>query len=183
MNLNFTDAGSGKAVVLIHAFPLSNEMWAPQIEPLASAGYRLLLPDLPGFGGSPLSPAATSIDTMAEAVGLMLDRLQIERAIIGGLSLGGYVALGLYRQRPEKFAALVLCDTTARADDEEKRRARHEMVEKIEASGIAVLVDEMLPKLLSPASHPSLPRLLEARHLRRRLACIPASIVTPRRSP
>ena len=98
-------------VVLLHAFPLNSTLWRPQIE-RAPTGWRFVAPDLPGFGASVL-PAARSVEAMAREVLNVLDEQGIAQAVIGGMSMGGYVTLALYRLAPERFAGMVLADTRA----------------------------------------------------------------------
>src|ERR687890_664148 len=96
-------------VVLLHAFPLNATLWQPQVA-RAPAGWHVVTPDLPGFGRSSLPPART-MEEMARAVATQLDDLEIERAVIGGISMGGYVTLALFRLAPERFSGMILADT------------------------------------------------------------------------
>ena len=144
-------------VVLLHAFPLNATMWRPQVE-RAPTGWRFVTPDLPGFGTSWLPPAAT-IDQMAGEVLNVLDEQGVHRAVIGGLSMGGYVALALYRLAPERFSAMVLADTRAAADTEPQREGRRKMIATVREQGTAAIAEEMLPKLLGPTSERERPAL------------------------
>jgi pimeloyl-ACP methyl ester carboxylesterase len=100
--------------VLLHAFPIGANLWEPQIHSIP-AGWRLITPDLRGFGGSTEldSVAALSIADYAADVTDLLEELGIKRAVIGGSSMGGYVALALYQSTPELFEGLVLANTRA----------------------------------------------------------------------
>src|SRR5258708_7175739 len=109
------DVGQGTPLVLLHAFPLSAAMWLAQRESLAGR-FRVITPDLRGFGGSVLGKDDPSIETMADDVAQMLRSKGLERAVIGGLSMGGYVAMALCRHHPEQVLGLVLADTKAGAD-------------------------------------------------------------------
>jgi len=149
MKLTFEEHGAGKPIVLLHAFPLSRKMWQPQIKALTAKNCRVILPDLRGFGESHNFSDINSMEDMAKDIAELLDVLKIERAIIGGLSMGGYVLFDLFRLFPEKFAALVLCDTNFAADTDEKRNSRFDLIEKIEKNGAQSLVEEMLPNLIS----------------------------------
>lgn len=144
MKLAFEEHGAGKPVVLLHAFPLSRKMWQPQVEAFKTKNYRLILPDLRGFGESHSFSDINSMEDMAKDVAELLDALKIERAIIGGLSMGGYVTFELFLLFPEKFAALVLCDTNFSADNAEKRESRLDLIEKVEKNGASSLIKEML---------------------------------------
>lgn len=140
---------SGKPVVLLHAFPLSRKMWQPQTDALAAAGFHVILPDLRGFGENHNFADINTMEDLAKDVAELLDNLKIERAVIGGLSMGGYVTFNFYRLFPEKFAGLVLFDTNAAADSDEKRQSRFDLIDEIEKSGAQALIEGMLPNLIS----------------------------------
>lgn len=144
-------------VVLIHAFPLNAGLWRPQVD-RAPSGWRFLTPDLPGFGGS-TRPPARSMDDMARAVLAAMDAEEVRRAVIGGMSMGGYVTLALYRLAPERFTGMILADTRATADSEQQREARHRMIVSARLAGPSAVADEMLPKLLGATSHRDRPQL------------------------
>ncbi len=148
------------SVVLLHAFPLNAEMWRPQVEAVP-APWRVITPDLPGFGNSSEAPV-TAMSGMAEHVLRTMDSLGVERAVIGGLSMGGYVTLALYRLAPERFAAMILADTRATADNEAQKEARRKMIATVRAKGATAVADEMLPKLLGATSQRERPELLTA---------------------
>lgn len=144
------EAGRGPAVVLLHAFPLNASMWAAQREALSS-GYRVLCPDQRGFGGSQLGwdHDDPSLDDVADDVAAMLDAKKVDHAVVGGLSMGGYVAMAFVRRHPERVRALVLADTKATADSPEAAANRLRIAEEVMAAGSsAQLVDEVLPKLV-----------------------------------
>ena len=145
--MRYLEAGKGWPVVLLHAFPLSAEMWRPQLDRVPD-GWRFIAPELstlPAEAGS----RATSIDDFAAAVHALLDELAIDTAIVGGLSLGGYVALAMYRLEPERFSGIVLADTRPQADTRDGRRGREEMRQTLASRGIGAIADQMLPRLLS----------------------------------
>jgi pimeloyl-ACP methyl ester carboxylesterase len=149
MTLAFEEFGSGKPLVLLHAFPLSGKMWLPQIASIVENNFHVIVPDLPGFGKSKtFSNEINRMEAMAKAISELLIGLNIPKAIIGGLSMGGYVALNLFRLFPENFAGIILCDTTHSADTREKQLARFELIEKIEKMGMIAIVENVLPNLL-----------------------------------
>ncbi len=145
--LFFEEKGRGYPVVLLHAFPLDSEMWSPQMS-LASRNFRFVCPDLPGFGKSALLDE-NSLESMAQEVLQILNFLQIEKAAIGGLSMGGYLTFNLYRIAPERFSAILLFDTSPLADTEEKRNLRFELIREVKQNGSTALVEKMLPNLIS----------------------------------
>jgi pimeloyl-ACP methyl ester carboxylesterase len=138
---------SNTACVFLHAFPLDSEMWYPQIE-LISKELCVILIDLPGFGKSHLLEPL-SMEIMAAEVSKVLDNLKIHKAIFLGLSMGGYVIFNMVRLFPEKVSALILCDTTPSSDTEQKRQNRLELIKQIEEKGVEILVQQMIPNLLS----------------------------------
>jgi pimeloyl-ACP methyl ester carboxylesterase len=141
------EAGTGLPVVLLHAFPLSAAMWLEQRE-LLSPRCRVITPDQRGFGGSALGEDAPSLGECADDVLALLDRLGLERVVLGGLSMGGYVAMELLRRAPERVRALLLADTKAQADTQEQREGRLRTAATAEAEGVAQLADQLLPALL-----------------------------------
>ena len=144
-------------VVLVHAFPLSAELWDPQRAALPP-GWRLFTPDLPGFGGS-TEPPAMSVEGMAASVLAGMDARGIRRAVIGGMSMGGYVTFALYRLAPERFTGLVLVDTRATADHALQKDGRRKMMVTARERGAQAIADEMLPKLLGDTTkreHPEI---------------------------
>jgi 3-oxoadipate enol-lactonase len=145
MNLSFDDLGQGRPLVLLHAFPLSREMFSPQHT--LSDSCRLLLPDLPGFGGSPGSPK--SVEAMADAVAAFLDARAVGPVVLGGVSMGGYVSLAFARKYGDRLAGLVLADTKAEPDDETAKAGRQKMIDLVHANGTKAVVEQMLPKLLA----------------------------------
>lgn len=146
-------------VVLVHAFPLNATLWSGQRDAMP-AGWRLFAPDLPGFGASTAAPAQ-SVDAMAAAIIAAMDDAGIERAVIGGMSMGGYVTFALLRQAAERFAGVILVDTRATADTDEQKQNRRRMIEMVKEKGSAAVADDMLPKLLGETSRREQPELSE----------------------
>jgi pimeloyl-ACP methyl ester carboxylesterase len=170
-SLRYLESGGGWPVVLIHAFPLSADMWRPQLEAVPE-GWHFMAPDLRGFGGAALDtgPLPTMDDYAADVNGF-LDALEIERAVIGGLSMGGYVTFALFRRSPERFSGVVLADTRSEADTAEGRQARRAMAETLHSAGVSAVADQMVPKLLGEATRRRKPavaallrELIEANH-------------------
>jgi pimeloyl-ACP methyl ester carboxylesterase len=143
------EAGRGPAVVLLHGFPLNATTWSPQREAL-SGSYRVLCPDQRGFGGSQLGwDEVPSLDHVADDVAAMLDAKKLDTVVLGGLSMGGYVAMAFARRHPERLRALVLADTKATADAPEAAESRLRIAEEVlEAGTSSGLVDALMPKLV-----------------------------------
>ena len=135
VDLAYDDRGSGSPIVLLHAFPTDRSLWAAVADEISSDSWRVITPDFRGFGESPLGDDAPSLDVVADDVIALLDSLDIERAVIGGVSLGGYVTLNLLRRYPERVRAAVLVDTKAAADDDGAKERREAMAVAVEAAG------------------------------------------------
>ena len=146
--LHVREAGAGRPVVLLHAFPLSSAMWLEQRNVLGGT-CRVITPDLRGFGGSPLGDDEPSLDAVADDVAAMLDGLDLERVVLGGLSMGGYAAMAFLRRHPGRVAALVLADTKASADGADAAANRERIAARLLADDSSeVLVEDVLPSLL-----------------------------------
>lgn len=146
--LHVREAGAGRPVVLMHAFPLSSAMWLEQRNALGER-CRVITPDLRGFGGSPLGDDEPSLDAMADDVAAMLDGLDLDRVVLGGLSMGGYTAMAFLRRHPDRVAALVLADTKATADAPEAAANRERIAARLLSDESSdVLVADVLPSLL-----------------------------------
>lgn len=135
------EAGAGWPAVLIHAFPLNADMWRPQLERVPD-GWRFLAPHLRG----------TSMREYAAGVLALMDALKIDSAVIGGLSMGGYVTFEMFRQAPSRFAGMVLADTRSAADTPQGREGRIAMRALLADRGPAGVAVRMLPQLLSPGA-------------------------------
>jgi pimeloyl-ACP methyl ester carboxylesterase len=148
--LSWLQSGQGKPLVLLHAFPLHAEMFAGQ-HAAVPHGWMLVTPDLRNLGRSG-GPRATSVGDHADDVLALMRHLGIERAVVGGVSMGGYVTFALLRKAPQRCRALVLADTRADADTEDTRKGRLAMQETARAQGVAAVADAMVPKLLGKTS-------------------------------
>jgi len=149
IEIAYEDVGCGPAIVLIHGYPFNRSLWADQVTALADR-YRVLTLDLRGHGETEASVGTSTMKLMAQDVSALMDELRIDRAVVGGLSMGGYVALAFYQLFPHRVEKLLLADTRAQADTKEAKVTRAEQVEQILAEGMAGIVNAMLPKLLSP---------------------------------
>jgi pimeloyl-ACP methyl ester carboxylesterase len=157
--IRYLEAGAGWPVVLIHAFPLTADMWRGQLQGVPD-GWHLIAPDVRGFGGeTPRAGAPPTMDDLAADVEALLNALEIERAVIGGLSMGAYIVFALFRRAPERFNGMVLADTRAQADTPEGRQARRAMSELVRRDGPAAVADQMMPKLLGETTHRERPEV------------------------
>lgn len=147
-------------LVLLHAFPLTARMWEPQLA-LAEQGWRVIAPQLRGFDGADHELPASSIDDFAGDTIDLLDGLQVREAVIGGLSMGGYVALAMFRHAPRYFQGLVLADTRADADTPATVEGRHRLLGVVRGRGAGGVADEMIPKLLGETTRAQRPEIAE----------------------
>jgi pimeloyl-ACP methyl ester carboxylesterase len=148
-------------LVLLHAFPLDSRVWEEQLA-LADHGWRVIAPDFRGFGSSGAAdPPASSVDDYAGDVIDLLDRLHIDDAVIGGVSLGGYVAFAIFRHAPRYVRALMFVDTRSEADTPEGVIARQRMLRSLGEHGTMPIVEEMVPKLVGPTTLRSRPAIVE----------------------
>src|SRR5829696_7501309 len=153
--------GAGTPLVLLHAFPLDGRMWAPQVEALAGT-YQVIVPDLRGFGAArDQAVEEAGMDLLADDVARLLDDRGLDRVVLGGLSLGGYVALAFLRRHADRVSGLVLLDTKATADGDQARGDRLAMAERVQAEGVGFVPEVMLPKLLGETSREHRPELVD----------------------
>jgi pimeloyl-ACP methyl ester carboxylesterase len=149
--LSYLDEGKGPALVLLHAFPLSRLMWQPQVEVFRQS-YRVVAPDLRGFGGSLGFEGPPSVERMADDVALLLDELKLSQVVLAGLSMGGYVALAFVRRHAARVRGLVLADTKAEPDDAAARANRDRLIALAAEQPASALVEQLVPKLLGETS-------------------------------
>ena len=144
----YRKSGTGPAVVLLHGFPASGILWRNIWDEL-SVSYTVIVPDLPGSGNSPLNKE-TDLSDMAEMVKAILDNEHIDKAVLAGHSMGGYVALAFARLYPARVAGLSLVHSTTDADDEDKKKTRRKSIELIQNGGKDLFISQMVPALFCP---------------------------------
>jgi pimeloyl-ACP methyl ester carboxylesterase len=128
------------------------------------AGWQRIVPDLPGFGLSdPLPPGSASIAAYADDLARLLDDRGVERIVLAGLSLGGYVAFEFWRRHRDRVRALVLVSTRAEPDPPEGRAKRDEMIAQIRADGVRILAESFAPRLLAPGTPADSPAAVNLR--------------------
>jgi pimeloyl-ACP methyl ester carboxylesterase len=157
--MEYDDAGRGRPMVLLHAFPLAREMWRPQVEALRD-DCRLLAPDLRGFGGTGPFDGPPSVERMADDVAGLLDALRVSEAVVAGLSMGGYVALAFARRHGGRLRGLVLADTRAEADGPEARANRDKLIAFARDHSAADVIDQLLPKMVSEETRTRRPEVV-----------------------
>ena len=162
MKLVFDDVGKGFPVVLIHGFPLSRQMWRLQVEALKKAGCRVITPDLPGFGESKPLAGVASMAAYADAVIALLDKLEIDRAVVGGMSMGGYVLLNLVERYPQRLLAALYIVTRAAADDAPGKVRRGDLAGAVRGGDREVVPDAFEKLLFAPETPKKRPELVAA---------------------
>jgi 3-oxoadipate enol-lactonase len=170
LELAYDEAGSGTPLLLVHGWPLDRTMWAAQLGGLGMYA-RVLAPDLRGFGGSTIRPPY-SIDQYADDLVAFLDALGLARAVVCGLSMGGYVAFSMLRRHRDRVRGLVLADTRATADSDEARENRRKLIEVIEREGMSALAERQLPAMLGHSTLARQEQLVET--VRRMMVSTPA---------
>jgi pimeloyl-ACP methyl ester carboxylesterase len=144
--LHFFEKGQGPVLLFLHGFCESGEMWRHLADSL-STQYRVICPDLPGFGNSPLTQPIQSIEEVAEQLEDWMDAHQIKDPVVLGHSLGGYVALALLERMGDRIKAIGLLHSTAFGDDEEKKEMRNRMLVFLKKHGAAKFVTSFVPQL------------------------------------
>lgn len=160
IRIDYHDEGHGTPLMFLHAFPLNRTMWDYQAQALRNR-FRVVIPDLRGFGNSGVSKEPSLMDQHAADMNKLLGSLGIDKAVLIGLSMGGYIALAFYRNYPERVRAMVWADTRAGADKPEARNGRLKAAEKAEREGARAIADEMIPRLLGRTTLETRPEVIE----------------------
>ncbi len=161
ITMAYDDSGSGPPLLLIHGFPLCRRMWHPQLNKLPLAGYRVIAPDLRGFGDSDAPDGPYSMEIFADDVIGLMDHLGIEKAVIGGMSMGGYALFNLLERYPERARGALFITTRANADDEAGRARRLQLATDVRKFGPQVVADAFRQVLFAPDTPAERPKLVE----------------------
>ncbi|HUP44584.1 MAG TPA: alpha/beta fold hydrolase [Thermoanaerobaculia bacterium] len=157
-------------IVWIHGFPLSSAVFAKQ-----PPGFA---PDLAGFGSAPAPAGQYSMDDYARDILAAMDAQGIDRAVVAGLSMGGYVCFAIARLAPERIRGLILIDTRETPDDADGKKGRFDMILKVKEQGVPVVVESMLPKMLTSEA----PRELVDEAQRIMITSSPLGVITALRA-
>lgn len=149
--LHVAHQGFGPALLLVHGFPLDHSMWRHQMRQFGGK-YHVIAPDLRGFGASDVPTETVSMEDYADDLASLLDALRIDKAVLCGLSMGGYIGLQFVQRYPERLAGLILCDTRAVPDTAEAAKNREATAAKVLEEGTAELAKSMLEKLFAPGT-------------------------------
>jgi pimeloyl-ACP methyl ester carboxylesterase len=159
IDIGYEDVGNGIPVVFLHGFPHNRTLWAPQVNALVDRA-RCIAPDLRGFGETTATPPY-SMDQYADDVAALMDGLRVERAVIAGLSMGGYAALAFWRLHRDKVRALVLADTRAGSDSDEGRVKRKEMIALARERGSSAVADAMINAMVGKSTREKSPEIVD----------------------
>lgn len=136
IQISYDDIGEGKIpVIFLHGYPFDKTMWRLQLDALKSSN-RVIACDIRGFGASKNEESPFRIDLFADDLIAFMDKLAIDKAVICGLSMGGFIALNALKRFPSRFEALILCDTQCIADTPEVKEKRYQIIDEIAAYGV-----------------------------------------------
>ncbi len=162
IRIYYTDSGNsaGLPVVFVHGFPFNSLMWTPQVKSFSGI-YRAITFDVRGHGDSDFGDGQYIIDFFVDDLIGLLDYLKIEKAVLVGLSMGGYIALRAIERNPERVTALVLCDTKSTADSNEVKIRRARQIQIVKDVGIARFTEDFLKSIFSEETFVRLPSIVD----------------------
>ncbi|MCF3125519.1 alpha/beta fold hydrolase [Streptomyces arenae] len=151
ITIGYDDEGEAgaPALVLLHGHPFDRSMWAPQLTAFSTT-HRVIAPDLRGYGATTVVPGTTAFATFAEDVAALLDHLGVRKFALGGLSMGGQIAMECHRLFPERLTGLLLADTFATAETPEGKVFRNTLADRLVAEGMKGYADEVRDKMVAP---------------------------------
>ena len=160
ITLNVYDEGDGEVILFVHAFPLDHTIWQPQLEAFSDS-HRVIAPDLRGFGLSEATSGTVGMDRFADDLAALLDALwATERVTLCGLSMGGYIAWQFWKLHPHRLRRLILCDTKALPDNEETKKTRADVADRILKEGPGFLATDVTPRLVSKETQQNRPEVV-----------------------
>jgi len=158
VRIAYDDAGSGpRTLLLVHGHPFDRTMWRPQVEHLRASGWRVIAPDLRGYGASDVVPPITTLDVFASDLAALLDRLGVDGVVIGGLSMGGQIVMDFARQFPHRVRGILLAATFPQAETDAGKTRRNAMADRLLREGMDAYAAEVLPSMLAARSIASMP--------------------------
>lgn len=157
-NLFFQESGSGQPVILLHGFPFHHGIWGKFAQRL-SASCHVYTVDLPGFGKSPILKTPFTLDQIGESIVTWVFGMNLQKPVLIGHSLGGYVALAAIKKDPGLFSSLGLFHSTAYADTEEKKQSRNKVIEFIEKNGVEAFTSNFIDPLFVDPNHPAISKV------------------------
>ena len=173
ITVGYEDEGHGPPLVLIHGHPFDRSMWAPQVTEFARSGWRVIVPDLRGYGDTTVVAGRTPMETFACDIAALLDRLHVVDVGLGGLSMGGPIGMECYRLFAHRSRGLLLADTSPQAETDEGKTFRNEVADRLLREGMAGYAGEMLARMIAPYNVQVLPAV--AAHVHAMMAAAPAA--------
>jgi pimeloyl-ACP methyl ester carboxylesterase len=161
VTIGYDDHGAGDTLVLVHGHPFNRSMWRPQLERFSRAGWRVVAPDLRGYGQTTVVPGTTSFASFAGDVVALLDHLELDQVVLGGLSMGGQIVMEVHRLFPERVRGLVLADTSPQAETPQGREERNAMADRLLGEGMGPYAREVLAKMVAPHNIAALPAVAD----------------------
>ncbi|MFG3496636.1 alpha/beta fold hydrolase [Streptomyces sp. NPDC047886] len=146
----------GLPLLLVHGHPFNRTLWRPQTDALVAAGHRVIVPDLRGYGDSPLAPSgepaprSTPFSVFADDLAALLDHLGVARAVVGGVSMGGQITMEFHRLHGDRVRGLVLSDTSPAAETEDGKAFRNALADRLLAEGMDGYADEVIDRMIAP---------------------------------
>lgn len=162
VEIAYYDSGTGAPLVFLHSFGHNKNLWFPQLTHFLERGFRVVAPDMPGHGGSTFDAGHHTVDAIARSYIELLDTLGLERVVLAGISMGGYVALRMWALKPALISALVLSNTKAERDSDEIVARRRAQIASIQEHGLAAFIHTGAPKRLSPKTLEHKPWVLDS---------------------
>jgi pimeloyl-ACP methyl ester carboxylesterase len=156
ISIGYDDEGTGEPLVLVHGHPFNRSMWRPQAERFR-ANHRVIAPDLRGYGETTVVPGKTPLEAYARDLESLLDHLGVDEFVLGGLSMGGQIAMECYRLFPDRVRGLILADTFAKAETAAGKKHRNDLADLLLREGMDQYSEQLLPEMLAPANLPRLP--------------------------
>jgi pimeloyl-ACP methyl ester carboxylesterase len=158
ITIAFDDYGSAPdTLLLVHGHPFNRSMWTAQLTAATGAGWRVLAPDLRGYGESTVVPGIVHLETFAADLAALLDHLDINRVVLCGLSMGGQIVMEFARQFPQRVRGLILAATFPQPETTEGKVRRNAMADRLLREGMNGYAAEVLPQMLAAHSIEALP--------------------------
>ncbi len=162
ITIGFDEVGEGhNTLLLVHGHPFNRSMWRPQLGAAREAGWRVLAPDLRGYGETTVVPGKTPLNVFAADLAALLDHLDIEDVVIGGLSMGGQIVMEFARRYPRRVRGIVLAATFPQSETDEGKRSRNATADRLVREGMRAYADSVLPKMLAARSIETLPAVAD----------------------
>lgn len=159
--ISYHDSGTGTPLLFLHSFGHNKNLWYPQLTHFAELGYRVIAPDMPGHGESSFDPENHTVDLIGQAYAEFLDQLGIDKAVVAGISIGGYIALRMWARRPDLLSALIMICSKAEADSEEIKERRRAQIENIHKNGLENFIVTGAPKRVAPKTAAARPWVVD----------------------